>query len=598
MKKYFFLLGLTLIIPLQAQEKQGVTHSKQQTGQAPFPKEMYIELPNPVKANPQEWKSHKGIAAGWGSTDVRYKKESPVTDLKPTETLTAWRGERISGQIVVVNADKEATLSVDVSDFKHAKTKSMLKKEHLSADFVRYVMTDELNKDRKGGCGRRIATNFDSTLVADAIDPYAKKLTIPAQTSRGIWVKVQVPQNILPGTYKGVISVKNNGKLVQKLPLEINVLDRSLPTPSHWKFHLDLWQNPYAVARYHNVTPWSKEHFDKLRVELQPYVNAGGKSITTSIMYKPWGGQTYDAFNSMVTWFRKYDGSWYFDFSVFDKWVEFMHQMGVNKQINCYSMVPWKLSFQYFDQATNQMQQIETQPGKPEYEAIWGAMLSSFAKHLKSKGWFEKTYISMDERPMEVMLETFKIIKKADPNFKVSFAGNWHPEIEADLDDYCVALRMKFSDEVKNKRREQGKISTYYTCCTEPAPNTFTFSEPAESEWLAWFAAKENLDGYLRWALNSWTIEPLLDSRFTSWAAGDTYLIYPLGRNSIRMERLIEGIQNYEKIHILKSEFKQNGNTQALKKIENILQEFDEATLAKNPAKETIKKAKTILNSL
>ena len=204
----------------------------------------------------------------------------------------------------------------------------------------------------------------------------------------------------------------------------------------------------------------------------------------------------------------------------------------------------------------------------------------------------------MDERPMEVMLETFKVIKAADPNFKVSFAGNWHQEIEADLDDYCVAIWKKFSDEVKNKRREQGKVSTFYTCCTEPAPNTFTFSEPAESEWLAWFAIKENLDGYLRWALNSWTIEPLLDSRFTSWAAGDTYLTYPLGRSSIRMERLIEGIQNYEKVRILREEFAKTGNTQALKKINDVLQEFDEKGFPEKSAKDIVNKAKAVINSL
>ena len=32
------------------------------------------------------------------------------------------------------------------------------------------------------------------------------------------------------------------------------------------------------------------------------------------------------------------------------------------------------------------------------------------------------------------------VIRKADPEFKVSLAGNWHPEIEAALYDYCIAL--------------------------------------------------------------------------------------------------------------------------------------------------------------
>ena len=99
-------------------------------------------------------------------------------------------------------------------------------------------------------------------------------------------------------------------------------------------------------------------------------------------------------------------------------------------------------------------------------------------------------------------------------------------------------------------------MTTYYTCCTEPRPNTFTFSEPAEAEWLAWHSAKENLDGYLRWALNSWVKNPLQDSRFTAWAAGDTYMIYPGARSSIRLERLTEGVQAFEKIRILKEELK------------------------------------------
>ncbi|MDO4228254.1 MAG: DUF6067 family protein [Capnocytophaga sp.] len=596
MKSYIFTLMNIIGFIGFAQTQEGITHSGIKTGQSAYPTENYIELPNPISTDIQKWKNHKGIQIGWGSTDIRYKKEEPASDLKPSKRLKAWKGERVSAQIALSNTDKNTEISIEISDFKSGKY--ILKKDNLQASFVRYVMTDELNKDGKGGCGRRISSEYDSTLVADVLDHISKKLPLTERSSQGIWIKVQVPQNTQTGIYKGIVTIKNHSKTIKKLPLEIEIINRTLPQPKDWTFHLDLWQNPYAVARYYNVTPWSAEHFEKLRTELQPYVAAGGKSITASIIHKPWGGQTHDAFNSMVTWFKKLDGSWHFDFAVFDKWVEFMHQMGVTKQINCYSMVPWKLSFQYFDQATNQLQSIETKPGETQYEEMWTAMLSAFAKHLKTKGWFEKTFISMDERPMEVMLETFKIIKKADPNFKVSLAGTLYNELEPHLDDYCVALRMKYTDEVKTKRKKQGKITTFYTCCEEPYPNTFTFSEPAESEWLAWYACKENLDGYLRWAFNSWTLEPLLDSRFVTWAAGDTYLSYPMGRSSIRLERMIEGIQFYEKVHLLKNEFQKSNNTEALKKIDDALQDFNETILPTKPASEVTKKAREIINSL
>ena len=394
----------------------------------------------------------------------------------------------------------------------------------------------------------------------------------------------------------GLSDVKDGDKVLSELKLAVNVKNRTLPASTEWAFHLDLWQNPYAEARYYNVEPFSKEHFDRMRPDMQNYVDAGGKVITASIMHKPWNGQTYDPFESMVTWLKKADGTWYFDYTVFDKWVEYMMSLGVKKQINCYSMVPWRLSFQYFDQASNSFKYLDVKPGEAAYDEFWGNMLTSFAKHLKEKGWFDITHISMDERPMKDMLATLKVIRKADKDFKVSLAGTYHDELVKELHDYCIAIGEKFPAEVIKSRKEAGQVTTYYTCCTEPRPNTFTFSAPAEAEWLGWFAAKENLDGYLRWALNSWVKNPLQDSRFTAWAAGDTYMIYPEGRSSIRFERLIEGIQSYEKIRILKEEFEKKGNKSAIKKIDKILKAFDEFSLEEIPAATVVTKAKEAIN--
>ena len=62
-----------------------------------------------------------------------------------------------------------------------------------------------------------------------------------------------------------------------------------------------------------------------------------------------------------------------------------MIDLGVKKQISCYSMVPWRLSFQYFDQASNSFKFLEAKPGEAAYEEFWINMLQDFAKHLKAK---------------------------------------------------------------------------------------------------------------------------------------------------------------------------------------------------------------------
>lgn len=557
----------------------------------------YRELPNPVQTDLTQWDKVNTPKVSWGSTDVRYKKEVPPSvDIKKNLTLSAWKGERVCAQFVIWSSEEIKELNFSAGELRNGE--ESIGKEHLTTAFVRYVMTDELNKDGNGGCGQRPdPTKFDSTLVADPIDHITPSLLIPSYSTQGGWVSIHIPSQVKAGAYRGTILVKDGEKVISTLGITVNVGQRTLPPPSEWAFHLDLWQNPYAVARYYQVTPWSKEHFDYMRPHMKLYADAGGKSITASIMHKPWNGQTYDYFESMVTWIKKADGTWMFDYTVFDKWVEFMMEMGIRKQINCYSMVPWKLSFQYFDQATNSLQSVSTQPGETVYEDMWLAMLRSFATHLKQKGWFGITYISMDERPMETMLKTLEIIRKADKDFKVSLAGAYHKELVYELDDYCVALRMKYPEDVKRQRKQAGKVTTFYTSCEEARPNTFSFSPPAETEWFAWYSAKEGLDGYLRWALNSWVEHPLQDSRFHTWAAGDTYLIYPGGRSSLRFEHLIDGIQAYEKIRLLKKEYAEKGDKRKLDKIDKALQLFDETTLKEVPAVEVIGKARRMLNN-
>ena len=67
---------------------------------------------------------------------------------------------------------------------------------------------------------------------------------------------------------------------------------------------------------------------------------------------------------------------------------------------------------------------------------------------------------------------------------------------------------------------------------------------------------------------------PLQDSRFRSWAAGDCYSIYPGPRSSIRFERLVEGVQAFEKIRILKTEFCIKNAHKKQKQLERLLSGF------------------------
>ena len=522
----------------------------------------------------------------WASIDIRYRRNDiPRVKAQDVWSGKAWRGERVNGQALLWTNKALADVEVTATELRSGK--NVIPASAVRTNFVRYVMTDELNKDG-GGCGYRNAADFDSSVVADVLD-INKSLPIARNTTQPIWMSIWVPRDTKPGTYTGRITINGKGMKAQTLQVSLQVLNRTLPEPQKWSMNLDLWQNPYAVARYYDVPLWSKEHFDAMRPIMKMLADAGQYAITTSIMYKPWNGQTEDHYDSMVTRIKHLDGSWSYDYAVFDKYVDFMmNDVGINRLISCYTMIPWNLSFDYYDEATSRVQFIKAKPGDEAYAEYWGNFLKDFSRHLRQKGWFDKTCIAMDERPMDAMRAAIKVIKDADPEFKISLAGVYHEEIERDLYYYCLAYGYKFPKDVLARRRAEGKISTYYTCCTEGFPNTFTFSAPAEATWMALHAVGGDYDGYLRWSYNSWTRDPLRDSRFRTWAAGDCYCVYPGPRSSIRFERLIEGLQDTEKIIQLRREYKHNGQKAKLERLNRLVEQF---TPEKTPASKAAKAA-------
>lgn len=556
--------------------------------------ENYKELCDGKSADVNVWNRQKqNIGVSWGDTNIRYSKiDVPKLQICFNQKLRGWKGEKLNALFLVWNKSEDCCITVETTDL--SRKGSSISKENISVGFVRYVMTDEFAKEGKTSCGFRDKTEWDSSLVADVID-IRKDFILQKHCVTPVWVSINIPHDIISGEYSGAFIVNVNGKELKRLGLQIQVLDSELPSPSQWNFHLDLWQNPYSVARYYNVDIWGKKHFEVMRPIMKALADAGQKVITTSIMHKPWNGQTYDYFESMVTWRKKLDGTWSFGFDIFDKWVEFMMSLGIDKQINCYSMVPWNYSFKYFDERTNSMKYVKTKPGDKEYDELWFAFLVDFAKHLKAKGWFSKTCLAMDERPLSIMKTVVDLIRRADKDFKIALVGLYYEDIEPELYDYCISTDQELPEKVIQRRSKNNLVTTFYTYCADYKPNTFTFSDPAEATWIPLYAAKLGVDGYLRWAYNSWGENPLQDSRFRQWSAGDTFLVYPGFRSSVRFEKMIEGIQQYEKLQILKKENKVKESV--MRKLEDCINSLSiQNLLEEGRASSDIHKIMSLLN--
>ncbi|MCJ8165698.1 DUF4091 domain-containing protein [Pontibacter sp. E15-1] len=549
---------------------------------------------NNLSAAPKNdsWQSlKKPVNVSFASSDVRYAQgQVPEVVLQNSWQTTAWRGEKVHTQFLIWTSREIPQLRVSLSDLKGSKG-NRIASTNIQAGFVRYVITDEFGQ----GCGHRKPADFDSSMVADPIDT-ATVTAVTANTVQPVWLRVEVPRQTPAGKYKGVVTV--HATKPYTLQVTVTVQERELPAPDKWAFDLDLWQHPAAVARVHAVPRWSQEHYAAMRPYYTMLAAAGQKTITASIIDEPWNHQTYDDFPGLVNWIKRKDGTWAYDYSRFDEYVSFVMSCGIKARINCYTMVPWKMSFSYLDESTGKTTAFAGKAGTPEYNIFWGAFLRDFARHLKEKGWFGITSIAMDERPLADMQAVISLLKETEPDWRIALAGVYHPEIEQDIFDYSIASKWKFGEEVLERRKASGKPSTFYTSCEEAHPNGFTFSPPAEHTWIGWYAAAQGFTGYLRWAYNSWVENPLQDSRFRTWPAGDTYQVYPGPLTSIRFEKLVVGIQDYEKIRLLREEFTRTGNRTKLQELDRILTAFEVKELDKTPAATTVGKAKAQLNKL
>ncbi|WP_418603159.1 glycoside hydrolase domain-containing protein [Hwangdonia sp.] len=555
----------------------------------------YQEPIDPSPSTTENWSElPKGLQASIASTNHRFVKSViPKIQQKNTWTGTAWKGERLSAQLVLWSNDSTHNVFTEISEFK-SDSGDILPSNTAQTSFVKYVITDEF----ANGCGYRKPEDFDASLAADVLEPITS-YAIKAQETRPIWVTIDVPADAKSGTYKSVFTLQIDGQDSKKFEFTLNVIDKTLPPATDWKFHLDLWQNPFALARYHNVELWSQAHWDVLKPLMKRLADAGQKVITVSLNKRPWGGQTFDQFEAMIDWKKKSDGTWEYDFTVFDNWVQFMMDLGVKKQISCYSMVPWGNEFYYFDEAENKEIKIKAEPGTKAYEDIWVPFLKDFKGHIETKGWSSITRIAMDERGPKEMKAMLKLLNEHAPEFGVSFADN-HKSYKLypnELKDMSVAFGHPVDEEDLVSRRAKNHISTHYVCCSDAFPNTFTFSPPAEGVFIGWYTMAADFDGFLRWAYNSWVENPLQDSRFRTWPAGDTYIVYPDNRSSIRFETLRDGIEDAEKIRILREDLQAKGMLDELDHLNNVVAQFNITTSPDN-LEEVLTDAKSTLNLL
>jgi hypothetical protein len=510
----------------------------------------------------------KGLHVSFGSTDKLYfRTEVPKLETNYTWMDKGWKGERLNAQLVLWSPDTINQVRLKLHDLKSA-TGGIIKSDNIKTYLVRYVLSNHPYNDSVVDCGGSPYKN--GFLMPDRFEEF-DRTDLPGNTVRPIWFSLDVPANTPAGNYEGDVEVQSTTQN-QLLHLTIIVQQQLLPKPHEWKYQLDLWQNPWVLADYFHLQPWSAEHKALLKKHLQLYADAGGKFITTYGVHSPWADAEYAIEGGMIEWIKQKNSSWKFDYTIFDTYVQLAMDVGIDKAITVYAPVTWGDRFWYTDEKTGNHINETWVPGSDIYKKMWNIFLTDLRDHLQKKGWLNKTYLGINESDMKVTLAAVKVINEHSKKWKITYAGDWHKELDTLMDDFCSKYGKESSITERKVRSARGATSSYYVCCDPAKPNTFVFSPPIEGRWISWYALAAGYNGFLRWAYDAWPEDPLRDPRQNGWGAGDCMLVYPGANSCIRFEKLREGISDFEKINLVR----QMAAKSADKNIRTLMNNFEQ----------------------
>ena len=136
----------------------------------------------------------------------------------------------------------------------------------------------------------------------------------PADTCRPIWLSVRIPADAKPGRYAGTVRVED-----ASIPVELEVVDWTLPDPKDFRTVVACEQNPYAVAKQYGVTCWSDRHVELLAGSFRHLGRIGNRWLNVPVLA---GTEFGNGNDSPIRWIRRRDGAFAFDYTVLDRYLD------------------------------------------------------------------------------------------------------------------------------------------------------------------------------------------------------------------------------------------------------------------------------------
>lgn len=390
--------------------------------------------------------------------------------------------------------------------------------------------------------------------VAEVLSP-CRNVRLKKDRTRGVALEIAVDRDARSGRYRGALRfTTKSAKITVPFALEIHdvVLDEFPP------IYCTYWLS-VAPRDLTSETPpdwWSKAHWRLVKNTARVLRGYGQNVIFTPLIDLP---------EALIQVKRRKDGSYGFDYSRFDRWVDIFREAGyVLFEGHHLALMPatWAYGGIFVkDEKTGKTEPLLPAKGwRDTWLKFLPIFLQDFYRHLRQRG-LAQDYVQhlLDEpKNLKDYEAYFRLARAFLPGIKTIDAINSRPEVYSPLVDIHVFALTSLAArrDLVHKRRAEGKDVWLYHCCSPypPMPNRHLDEALTNSRLYPWLTFLLDADGYLYWGANMYrganpyktSVGPVPSgSQTPGHPPGDNWFFYPgpeglLG--SVRMVAFREGL--------------------------------------------------------
>ena len=148
-----------------------------------------------------------------------------------------------------------------------------------------------------------------------------------------VWITVTIPPGAAAGDYRGTLTIRAKGARQFRVPVKLTLHAWTLPKPDEYATFVEFIQSPESVAIKYGARLWSKKHFKLMGRSLRLMGEIGSRSIYIPLICETNMGND----ESMVRWKKQKDGTFSYDFSVMEKYLDAVEKhMGKPRIVGLY----------------------------------------------------------------------------------------------------------------------------------------------------------------------------------------------------------------------------------------------------------------------